>query len=74
MGLEPALAAVWGMIFQDSEDGLQAAEELVLRAGVGGGDEDGVVAGNRAGDFRPLGLVDRDGDALRGADGGAAAP
>src|ERR1700738_5126325 len=67
MGLEPALAAMSGMIcLDDSEDRLQAAEKLVLRTGVGGGNEYGVVARNRARYLRPLGLVDSDGDALGG--------
>src|ERR1700730_11504669 len=67
MGLEPALAAMSGMIcLDDSEDRLQAAEELVLRTGVGGGNEYGVVTRNRARHLRPLGLVDGNGDALGG--------
>src|SRR5205814_1379868 len=49
----------------------QAAEELLLRPRVGGGDEYGVIAREGPGHFRPLGPVDRHGDALRGADGGA---
>src|ERR1700730_846498 len=67
MGLEPALAAMSGMIcLDDSEDRLQAAEELVLRTGIGCGDEYGVVTRNRARHLRPLGLVDGNGDALSG--------
>src|ERR1700730_14533397 len=67
MGLEPALAAMSGMIcLDDSEDRLQAAEELVLRTGVGGGNEYGVVTRNRARHLRPRGLVDGNGDALGG--------
>src|SRR6185437_9743832 len=52
----------------DSEDGVQTAHQLVLRACVGGCNENGVVAGDRSGHFGPLGLVDRDGDALSRAD------
>src|ERR1700730_4016426 len=71
MGLEPALAAVLDMVCLNSEDRLQAADELVLRASVGGCYENGVIAGNRSGYFGPLGFVDRDGDALGRPDGGA---
>ena len=56
---------------QTAEQGVQALDQALLRAGVGGGDEDGVVAGDGADDLGPLGLVDRDGDALRRADRGA---
>src|SRR5437879_8841478 len=69
MGVAPALDTVLGMI-SDSEDGLQAAHQLVLRARAGGRYEYGVVAGEGSGHFRPLRLVDRNGDALGGPDRG----
>ena len=56
------------MGFSDSEQGVEALDQPLLRAGVGGGDEDGVVAGDGADHFGPFGLVERDRDALRRAD------
>src|SRR5271168_873012 len=69
MGLAPALEAMLDMIFLNSEDRLQTADELILRTSVGGCYEYGVIAGNRSGHFGPLGLVDSHGDTLRRADG-----
>src|SRR6185437_5428909 len=59
-----------GWTWSNSENGLKPRDQGVLRAGVGGCDEDSVVAGDGAGDLGPLRPIDGDGDALRRADRG----
>src|SRR6185312_7703485 len=69
-GLEPEADGAADIFSLDSKDVLQAGDQSGLRTSVDGGDENGVVAGDGSGDFRPGGTVDRDRDTLRGADGG----
>src|SRR4029453_12171307 len=53
--------------WSDSENDAQALAQLALLATAFGGDEDGVVAGDRADDLRPARLVDGGRGALRRA-------
>src|SRR5262245_13579260 len=66
MGFEPWFVFVMAGL-SASEGCAQALEQSALSAGGIAGDEDGVVAGERADDFGPAGLVDGERDALRGA-------
>ena len=53
-----------------SEESEKSIAELALVSRAGGGDENCVIAGNRADHLGPLGGVDGDGHALRRTDGG----
>src|SRR5262245_39578394 len=66
MGFAPWFVLVMAGL-SASEGRAQSFEQPALSAGGVAGDEYGVVAGQRADDLGPAGLVDRERNALRGA-------
>src|SRR6185369_18992 len=71
MGLVPGLELCDMVFFLNAENGMQVVDETLLRLAVLRGDEDGVIALNRADDLRPVGAVDGHRNAARRTCGGA---
>src|SRR5690348_3318467 len=70
-GWEPEVEGAGDIFLLDSEQGLQAGDQSVLRASIHGCNEDRVIAGDGSGHFGPGSPVDGHGDTLRRADRGS---